>query len=85
MFKQIFLKPEEGKFLSMCVVSMIEQLRISSQNQTINWNPEARKDLKDMRMAGESLRQKLVKLGFDMRELPPYIDGEEKDYLTKES
>lgn len=38
-----------------------------------------------MLAAGNALRIKLVKLGVDMRQLPPYIDGEESDYLTKES
>jgi hypothetical protein len=82
---QLFLKHNEGKFLSMSVIAMIEQLTDVSTNAAINWNPEARKELREMREAGESLRIKLQKLGFDMRELPPYIDGEEKDYLTKES
>lgn len=85
MTNQLFLKPDEGKFLSMAVVGMIEDLRQSLQNQSVPWNPESRKDMKDMLAAGESLRIKLKKLGFDMRDLPPYIDGEEKDYLTKES
>lgn len=82
---QLFLKPDEGKFLSMSVVAMIEKLRDTSQNQTINWNPETRKDLKDMLQAGESIRIKLKKLGFDMRDLPPYIDGDENEFLTKQS
>lgn len=83
--KQLYLKPEEGKFLSMAVVRMIEDLKETSQNQIINWAPDARKQLKEMLTAGESLRQKLVKLGFDMRELPPYIDGDENEFLTKQS
>lgn len=85
MTNQLFLKPDEGKFLSMAVVAMIEDLTETSQNQKLNWNPESRKDFKDMLSAGNTLRIKLAKLGFDMRELPPYIDGEETDYLTKES
>ena len=85
MTNQLFLKPKEGKFLSMCVISMIEKLADTATDPNLNWNPEARKDLREMREAGESLRIKLEKLGFDMRDLPPYIDGEEKDFLTKES
>ena len=83
--KNVFIKPNEGKFLSMAAVAMIEQLEDTSKNQLINWNPETRKDFKEMLEAGHSLRTKLIKLGFDMRELPPYIDGEEKDFLTKQS
>lgn len=83
--EQLFLKPDEAKFISMAVVAMIEQLQNTATNNLINWNPASRKDLKEMLSAGSSLKIKLQKLGFDMRELPPYIDGEEKDFLTKQS
>lgn len=85
MTNQLFLKPNEGKFLSMSVLSMLEQLKETSQNQQINWNPETRRDLRDMIEAGTSLKIKLDKLGFDMRDLPPYIDGDEEEFLTKQS
>lgn len=85
MVNQLFLKPNEGKFLSMAVVAMIEQLTATSQNDKINWNPEARRDIKDMLAAGKALRIKMAKLGLDTRDLPPYIDGEESDFLTKPS
>lgn len=85
MTNNLFLKPNEGKFLSMSVVSMIEQIYETTKNPKLNWNPETRKDLKDMLEAGNSLRLKLEKLGFDMRELPPYFDGDEEEFLTKQS
>jgi hypothetical protein len=83
--KQLFLKPDEVKFIAMAVLSMIEQLQDTSKNPLINWNPESRKDLKDMITAGTSLRIKMEKLGFDMRDLPPYLDGDENEFLTKQS
>ncbi len=83
--EQLYLKPEEAKFISMAVVSMLEQLQDTSKNPKINWNPEARMDLKDMLSAGNGLRKKLLKLGFDMRELPPYLEGDENYFLTKQS
>ena len=83
--EQLYLKPDEAKFISMAVISMIEQLENTSRNQLINWNIEARKDLKDMIAAGTTLRIKLQRLGFDMRELPPYLDGDENEFLTKQS
>lgn len=82
---QLYLKPDEQKFVSMAVMSLIEQLVETTQNQRINWNPETRKDFKDMLSTGKQLKIKLEKLGFDMRELPPFIDGDETDYLTKQS
>lgn len=85
MINQLFLKSDEGKFLSMSVVAIIEQLTETSKNEKINWNPESRKDIKEMLAAGKTLRIKLEKLGFYMNDLPPYIDGEEEDFLTKQS
>lgn len=79
----LYLKPEEQKFISMSVVALIEQLRETAINPMMNWNPETRKDLKDMLAAGESLRVKLKNLGFDMRPLPPFVDGDENEFLTK--
>jgi len=83
--EQLYLKPNEAKFISMAVVAMIDELQSTSKNQNINWNPESRKDFKDMLAAGNSLRIKLQKLGFDVRDLPPYFEGDEKDFLTKQS
>jgi hypothetical protein len=83
--QSFFLKPDEGQFLAMAVVGTLEQLEKSSKNQLINWNPEARKYFREMLAAGKNLRIKLEKLGFDTRELPPYIDGDENEFLTKQS
>lgn len=85
MTGQLFLKPDEGKFLSMGVVRMLEDLQITSKNQKINWTPDTRKQIKEMLDAGNSLKAKLLKLGFDMRDLPPYLEGDENEFLTKQS
>lgn len=83
--QQLFLKPEEAKFLAMAVVSMIDQINDAAKNQRANWNPEARKDFKEMITAGTALKIKLEKLGLDMRDLPEYLDGDEDTFLTKQS
>lgn len=83
--EQLYLKPDEGKFLSMAVLRMIEDLQESQKDVQLNWNPEARKYLKEMVEAGTSLKIKLIKLGFDMSELPPYMNGDEDEFLTKQS
>jgi len=83
--KQLFLKPEEQRFLAMAVLRVIEDLEISSKDVRINWTPESRKDLKDMLAAGTGLKIKMANLGFDMRPLPDLEPGEENDYLTKQS
>ena len=83
--KQLYLNPDEMKFLSIAVLALMEDLKSTSQNTQHNWNPSARKDLNEMKQAGLALKIKMTKLGFDMRDFPPYEDGEEKNYLTKES
>lgn len=83
--KNLYLKPNETKFMSMAVLSMLELLDEQSKDVTLPWNPETRKDMREMIEAGKALRIKMTKLGFDMRDLPPYIDGEERDFFTKPS
>lgn len=83
--KQLYLKPDEAKFISMSVLAMLEDLKETSTNVQHNWRPEVRKDLKDMIAAGVGLKIKLAKLGFDMRDFDPLKPGEENDYLTKQS
>ncbi len=83
--KQLYLKPDEAKFLSMAVISQIELLEDTSKDQNINWNPETRKQLKEMIIAGKSLRIKMNKIGIDTIELPPYLEGDEDEFLTKKS
>ncbi len=67
----------------MAVLAMLEDIQTTSKDVNLNWTPEVRKDFKDMIDAGTALKVKMMKLGFDMRPLPPYIDGEERDYFTK--
>lgn len=85
MVNNLFLKPEEGKFLALSVVSLLDLLKETGQNQKIPFNPEARKQHREMMEAGQSLSRKLTKLGFDMTELPPFMAGDENEFLTKES
>lgn len=83
--QQLFLKPDEGRFLLMAAGRVLEELVASANDETIPWNPETRKQFKEMIAAGQSLKTKLSKLGFDIEDVPPYNEGDEKDFLTKES
>jgi len=81
----LFLKADEAKFLAMAVMSMLEQVTESSQKQSIPWNPEARRYFKEMREAGTALKIKLIKIGIPVDDLPDYEEGDENDFITKES
>lgn len=82
---QLYLKPDEGLFLGMAVVYALELIEGWAKNQKANWTPEARRTLKEMQEAGQALKKKLVKLGFDLRKLPDYNTGDEDEFLTKPS
>jgi hypothetical protein len=82
---RLYLKQDEKKFMGMAVLNMLETMTDMSTDVTINWNPEARKSIKEMLDAGKSVKLKMEKLGFDMTPMPPYEDGDEKEFLTKES
>ena len=81
----LFLNTEESKFLALSIIGTLDLLKTNQQNVKIPFNPQSRKDLKDMISAGTSLKIKMEKLGFDMSDLPDLYPGEENEYLTKES
>lgn len=80
--KNIFFKPDECKFMALACLDM---LRIINENKQHPWTPEARKIQKEMLEAGNRVRDKFKKLGFNMSELEELLPGEELDWLTKES
>lgn len=73
------------KFLGMAVVDVVDNINAQLRDPRINWTPESRKTLKEMLEAGVKLKTKLEKLGFDMRPLPPFEEGDQDEFLTKES
>lgn len=85
MTRQLFLKPNEEKFIAMAVLSAIDLVSNIMKDQKLNWTPESRKDMKEMLEAGNGLKIKMKKLGFDMRELPPFLESDIDEFFTKES
>lgn len=86
MPKEIFT-PAEIKILILGLVTVQEDLETGSKNQQYNFTPEARKDMKDMLDAANSARKKLegvVNKGIAF-EVAQYEEGDEKDFLTKQS
>lgn len=83
--QQLYLKPDEARFLGMAVASMLEQIEGFAMNPEHPWNPETRKMFKEMREAGSALEIKLKKLGIPVEPLPAYNEGDEEDFFTKPS
>lgn len=79
------LSPKEVKTIQMALAMMIEDLEAGSKNVSIPWTPQSRKDFADM-----ILNAKLAKAKIDLtvgREciIEPYREGDEKDFITKQS
>ena len=83
--KNLYLKPQEAAFLGMAVMSMIDNLERQAKEQNLNWTPAARSTFREMLTAAAGLKVKMEKMGFDMRELPPFEEGDEQEYFTKQS
>lgn len=49
------------------------------------WSPDARSTIKDIETATKSARSKIEKFGNIKCELPPFYEGDENEFLTKES
>lgn len=85
MINQLYLKPEEGKFLALATIAFITDLEEGRSEQKYNWTPETRKLMREMMEARQSLRIKLTKLGFNMTDLGAFREGDQDEFLTKPS
>lgn len=78
-FNQVYFNRREVVALSMALAGMLEDLKETDQQ---NWNDEALKYRKEIKEAANSAMDKLVKFCGAKRELSPYVDGDEKEFLN---
>jgi hypothetical protein len=85
--EKIYFNPDEVQAVAMGLARIIEDLNAMKQGEYINtpWTPEARKAQTEMRNAVLSAAAKIEKFTGVKCELPPYIPGDENDFLTKPS
>lgn len=76
---------DEAKFIIMAVSGTVEDLETNLNDPKLPWTPESRRDMKQMIAAGKSAMRKLSLITGIKEGLPPYVEGEEKDYFTKPS
>lgn len=79
--------PAEVKILIMGLVTTIEDIEAVYKSPKYPFTPESRKDMKDMLECALSAKKKLedvVNKG-EAFHLAEYKDGDEKDFLTKQS
>lgn len=85
--ERIFFSPNEVMAIGLGLTRIIEDMNAMKQGNNVNlpWTPEARKIQKDMLAACQSAAAKLEKFAGYKCELPPYVDGDEDEFLTKQS
>lgn len=86
MATEIFT-PNELKMIIQGITICIEDLDAVRNDPKYPFTPESRKDMKDMWEAATSAKKKLegvVNKGIAFK-LDKYNEGDEKDFLTKES
>lgn len=79
------LTPEEVTVIQMALDVFIEDNEIISKDVKYPFTPEARTAMREMLTAAKSAHQKIAKASGHMVKLDPYVDGDEKEFLTKES
>jgi hypothetical protein len=85
--QSIFFNPDEVRAIGLGLGRVIDDLNSMKRGELLDvpWTPEARKIQKEISAATRSAAAKLEKFTGIKCELPPYIDGDEDEFLTKES
>lgn len=83
----IFFTPKEAAVIAMGIGMILSDMADVNNGKTglYPWTPEARKDFKDIYAAAQSAANKLEKFAGVNCTLPPYEEGDEDNFLTKES
>lgn len=81
----LILTPDEVTIILVALSGTIEDLTETSTNVKLPLNPEARTACREMLTAAKSAQKKLeTTIGHEIR-LDAFVDGDEKEFLTKES
>ncbi len=79
------LTPPEVKIIQMALITMIEDVTIVSQDETVPFTPEARLITADILKTAKSALAKRAQSSGHLVQLDPYTPGDEKEFMTKES
>lgn len=78
------LTPSEIAVIQMALQGVIEDLQESAK-APVPFTPEARKQMKEITDTAQSALAKIAKVSGRMVQMDPYQQGDEKEFLTKES
>lgn len=79
------LTPDEVAVVQMALGAMIEDLEAARMNPNYPFTPETRKDMKDILSNSKSALAKIAVASGKLLKLDPYKDGDELDFITKQS
>lgn len=79
------LTPDEVLIVQMALQQIIEDNEAVSTDSTLPFTPEARTMMRDMLKNAKSALVKIQKASGCAIQLDPYNEGDEKEFLTKES
>lgn len=79
------LNPNEVAITQMALSGLVEDLESVSKNQAYPFTPEARKMQKEMLANAKSALGKIAVASGKLIKLDPYTEGDENDFLTKQS
>ena len=85
--EKIYFNPAEVTAISMGLARVIEDINAIKKGEYVNtpWTPEARKIQAEILAACQSAANKIEKFAGVKCELPPYENGDENEFLTKQS
>lgn len=79
------LTPKEVAIIQMALQTVIEDNDSVMKDQTLPFTPEARALARDIQKTAKSALEKIQKTSGHAVQLDPYQDGDEKEFMTKES
>ena len=79
------LTPDEVVIIQMSLSGLIEDLEAVSGNQNYPFTPYARKQHREMLASAKSALAKVAAVSGKLVQLDPYQEGDENEFLTKES
>ncbi len=79
------LNPSEVFIIHMALQSLIDDTESVCKNARIPFTPEARKDMKDILDNAKSALKKITVVSGSTIRMDPYKEGDEAEFLTKQS
>lgn len=79
------LNPKEVIIIQMALGTMIEDFEATMNDPRFNFTPEARKEQKEIYATAKSALAKIALVSGALVKIDPYNEGDEIEFLTKES